>query len=105
MGSFLSLLKRVFGSKEDRDLKQIKPILANVLKEYERVNTLSNDELRAETEKVKQIIKEKIAADSARREELKRLLEDVNVSTKVVKIIQSYVGIINRMVWRKANYE
>ncbi|MCI8400956.1 MAG: UDP-N-acetylglucosamine 2-epimerase (non-hydrolyzing) [Lachnospiraceae bacterium] len=26
---------------------------------------------------------------------------DNNVSTKVVKIIQSYVGIINRMVWRK----
>ena len=27
---------------------------------------------------------------------------DNNVSTKVIKIIQSYVGIINRMVWRKA---
>ena len=26
---------------------------------------------------------------------------DENVSTKVVKIIQSYVGIINKMVWRK----
>lgn len=26
---------------------------------------------------------------------------DTNVSTKVVKIIQSYVGIINKMVWRK----
>lgn len=26
---------------------------------------------------------------------------DTNVSTKVVKIIQSYVGIVNRMVWRK----
>lgn len=26
-----------------------------------------------------------------------------NVSTKVVKIIQSYTGIINRMVWRKSN--
>jgi UDP-N-acetylglucosamine 2-epimerase len=25
-----------------------------------------------------------------------------NVSTKVVKIIQSYTGIINKMVWRKA---
>ena len=24
-----------------------------------------------------------------------------NVSTKVVKIIQSYVGVVNRMVWRK----
>lgn len=27
---------------------------------------------------------------------------DENVSTKVVKLIQSYTGIINRMVWRKA---
>lgn len=26
---------------------------------------------------------------------------DQNVSTKVVKIIQSYIGIVNRMVWRK----
>ena len=26
---------------------------------------------------------------------------DVNVSDKVIKIIQSYVGIVNRMVWRK----
>ncbi len=26
---------------------------------------------------------------------------DENVSTKVIKIIQSYVGIINRMIWRK----
>ena len=28
---------------------------------------------------------------------------DENVSTKVVKIIQSYAGIINKMVWRKAD--
>ncbi len=27
---------------------------------------------------------------------------DENVSTKVIKLIQSYVGIINKMVWRKA---
>lgn len=27
--------------------------------------------------------------------------EDKNVSTKVVKIIQSYTGVVNRMVWRK----
>lgn len=27
--------------------------------------------------------------------------EDINVSTKVVKIIQSYTGIVNKVVWRK----
>ena len=26
---------------------------------------------------------------------------DENVSTKVVKIIQSYTGVVDRMVWRK----
>ena len=26
---------------------------------------------------------------------------DENVSTKVIKIIQSYVGIVDKMVWRK----
>ena len=26
---------------------------------------------------------------------------DGNVSTKVVKLIQSYTGIVNKMVWRK----
>lgn len=28
---------------------------------------------------------------------------DNNVSTKVIKIIQSYVGIVNKMIWRKLN--
>ena len=27
---------------------------------------------------------------------------DENVSDKVVKIIQSYVGVVNNMVWRKS---
>jgi len=26
---------------------------------------------------------------------------DENVSTKVIKLIQSYVGIVNKMVWKK----
>lgn len=28
---------------------------------------------------------------------------DRNVSTKVIKIIQSYVGIVNKMIWKKSN--
>ena len=26
---------------------------------------------------------------------------DENVSTKVIKVIQSYTGVVNKMVWRK----
>jgi UDP-N-acetylglucosamine 2-epimerase (non-hydrolysing) len=28
---------------------------------------------------------------------------DENISTKVVKLIQSYTGVVNKMVWRKMN--
>ena len=44
MGSFANVLKKVFGSKEERDMKAIKPVLAQVLKEYDRVDKLSDDE-------------------------------------------------------------
>ena len=47
-----------------------------------------------------------LAVDMVRNEEMGGAIpvpdyQDLNVSDKVVKIIQSYVGIVNRMVWRK----
>lgn len=35
------------------------------------------------------------------RDTILRCKYDENVGTKVVKIIQSYVGVVNKMVWRK----
>ena len=77
-----NLLKSIFGSKEERDLKAIKPILANVLKEYERVDKLSDNQLREETNSVKRTIRERIEADLKKREELKSQLEDVEISAR-----------------------
>ena len=77
-----NLLKSIFGSKEERDLKAIKPILASVLKEYERVDQLSDNQLREETNKVRQTIRERIASDLKKREELKSQLEDVEISAR-----------------------
>ena len=56
MASFNKILQKLFGSKAERDMKQIKPILDKVLASYSRIDTLSNDELRAESEKLKKII-------------------------------------------------
>ncbi len=42
-----NLIKAVFGSKADRDLKAVKPLLDKVLATYESIDKLSNDELRA----------------------------------------------------------
>ncbi|MBO4691604.1 MAG: preprotein translocase subunit SecA [Bacteroidales bacterium] len=82
MSTMSNLLKSIFGSKEERDLKAIKPILASVLKEYERVDQLSDNQLREETNKVRQTIRERIASDLKKREELKSQLEDVEISAR-----------------------
>ena len=47
--SVAGILKKVFGSKSDRDMKQVKPILNKVLAAYETIDKLSDDELRAKS--------------------------------------------------------
>lgn len=46
MGTFLQLLKKILGSKEERDMKQIKPILDKILAVYPQIDALSHDQLR-----------------------------------------------------------
>ena len=53
MASINGFLKKIFGSKAERDMKQIRPVLEKILAAYERIDKLSDDGLRAETERIK----------------------------------------------------
>ena len=53
---FNKLLSTVFGSRHDRELKRIKPILAEIAVHGERLVSLSDDELRAQTEQFRGIM-------------------------------------------------
>lgn len=80
MVSFSGFLKKMFGSKAERDLKAIQPILSKILSSYERIDKLSDDDLRAESLRIKSVIAERIAADEAKKRSLRQQLEDVNIS-------------------------
>ena len=41
------ILKKIFGSKSDRDMRFIRPVLDKVLAVYPEIDALSNDQLRA----------------------------------------------------------
>jgi len=43
------ILSLVFGTKQDRDMKKLRPILAAVNEKWESVKKLSDDELRNKT--------------------------------------------------------
>ncbi|HHT22639.1 MAG TPA: preprotein translocase subunit SecA [Bacteroidales bacterium] len=73
--SVLQFIQKIMGNKAQRDMKEISPEVEKVKAAYERIKTLNNDELRAETEKLKAKIQDTIAADQAQIDELKSTIE------------------------------
>ena len=70
-----SLIKMVFGSKADKDRKEIEPYLQKIKAVYPEIEALSNDGLRARSEELKRRIADYIAADETRIAELRAQLE------------------------------
>ena len=77
-----SIIKALFGSKADKDRKQIEPYLEKIKAVYPSIEKLTNDELRAHSEALKKQIADFIAADEARIVELKAILESPKRSSK-----------------------
>ncbi len=81
--ALVDIIKKVFGSKSERDMKQVRPILEKVLAAYKDIDKLSNDELRARTEDLKKKIREREEPFEKRIAEIKEHLEsDIPVSEK-----------------------
>ena len=77
-----SIIKALFGSKADKDRKQIEPYLEKIKAVYPSIEKLTNDELRAHSEALKKQIADFIAADEARIVELKAILEKPETSAR-----------------------
>ena len=72
---FTDLFKKIFGTKAERDLKQLRPMLDKVLAAYETIDKLDDDQLRAKCDELKAKIQEAIAADEKRIAEIKLEIE------------------------------
>ncbi|MCZ4225340.1 preprotein translocase subunit SecA [Pedobacter rhodius] len=49
----LGFLAKIFGSKSERDIKSIQPLVVKINEEYAKLSSISNDELRAKTKEFK----------------------------------------------------
>jgi len=50
---FIATLSKIFGTKQDRDMKRLRPILEKVNSAWESIKVLSDDDLRSKTEEFK----------------------------------------------------
>ncbi|HEU4885147.1 MAG TPA: preprotein translocase subunit SecA [Longimicrobium sp.] len=74
-----SLVKAVFGTRHQRELKRLQPIVDEINREFERLKGVSDDELKAQTEKFRAAIREATAEAEAELADLRarrRVSED-----------------------------
>ena len=71
IGSFTKALKKVFGDKAQRDLKEVMPLVDQTKAAFAELERLTNDELRERTTQLKARIKERTKANDDRVEALR----------------------------------
>ena len=79
-----NILRIIFGTKSEKKLKEIKPLLDKINEEYKRLYSLSNDELREETNKLRGIIQENIKKE---KDDYKRAKEAFIKNTSIEKSV------------------
>src|SRR3569833_217904 len=82
----LDFISKLFGSKSERDIKSIQPIVERIKEEYAKLDGISNDELRAKTIGFKETIAAGRAGIDAELQEIKDRIEQnpgLDVSEKV----------------------
>ena len=72
----LEFLGKLFGSKSDRDIKLIQPIVEQIKTEYDKLGSLSHDELRSKTIAFKEHIRTTLAGIDQQITDLKAKGED-----------------------------
>ena len=65
------LLTAIFGTRHQREMKRVQPIVDAILAEDERLRTVSESELRGQTDRLRGILRERTAELEARVAELK----------------------------------
>ena len=73
---FNEFMTKLFGNKSQRDLKEITPYVEKIKAVYPSIQALTNDELRAKVDEIKQRIQDYVADERAKVDQLRAGIED-----------------------------
>jgi preprotein translocase subunit SecA len=76
MSTILSIVSKFFGSKSERDIKTIMPVVEQIKAEYEKLQELSNDQLRAGSAGLKKRVRDYIAEEEQKIVDLRKEAEE-----------------------------
>ena len=82
-----NFLGKFFGSKSQRDVKALLPVLHNIHEEYEKILPLSNDQLREKTNEIRDIVKNSVKQEEDRIASLK---QEAETGTDIDRVEEIY---------------
>lgn len=93
-----NILTKFFGTKSDRDLRELMPIVNKIREAYPKYTTLTNDQLREESARLRQVVRNYIADDEAMIEQLKVQMESEEIDYEEKEKIYKEVERINKQI-------
>ena len=79
---FIDILSSIFGNKASRDMKAIQPLVDQVKALYPEIQALSNDELRAKSQEIKNQVQAAPAALRQQIADLKAKIEETEIQDR-----------------------
>ena len=79
---FNEFIGKLFGNKQTRDIKEIQPWVEKIKAAYPKYEKLSNDELRAATQQIRQKVRDFVIPEKKRIEELKAKVEQTELEER-----------------------
>ena len=80
--NFLEVITKLFGNKAQKDMRAIQPIVDEIKAKYEEIDALSNDELRARSQALMDLLQEAVADKKNRIGELKASIEGLEIDQR-----------------------
>ncbi|MBO5619845.1 MAG: preprotein translocase subunit SecA [Paludibacteraceae bacterium] len=80
--NFIELITKLFGNKAQKDMRAIQPIVEQIKAQYEQIDPLSNDELRARSWALMDRLQAAVADKKSRIAELKASIEGTEIEQR-----------------------
>ncbi len=92
VGALGKIFGKIFGNKADKDFKELSPFVGKINEEYNKLQSLTNDELRNKTSTFKALIKESLSEITQNINDLKEKADqpevDVNEKEDLYKEVE-----------------
>lgn len=95
-------ISKIFGTKSEKDVKEITPLVNRILTEYPKLATISNDALRAKTSDFKKRIADASAREQGRIKTIREKIEsDLTLSIEDKEKLYSEIDELEKEIYKK----